>query len=127
MKELGFKGKTITLEQTLLALRDRTSLALKTSLSHEEVKTFLKAVPNKLNGALKTAYVAAQDDLREIARDSYGKDSHRLTHDGVDDVGMDRIYREIRMDPQRIDRKLNKCYNAVQANSFEDVKALNNE
>ncbi|HEY9229194.1 MAG TPA: hypothetical protein VIP11_21260 [Gemmatimonadaceae bacterium] len=126
LKELGLKGKTLTLSDTLLALREKTRLQLGNPLTHGEVKAFLRAVPARLTGNLKDAFKDAEADLTAIVRDSFGKDVHRLSHDGVDDTGMDRIFRELRLDPQRIDRKLNKFVNGVRAKSFEEVKAINN-
>jgi hypothetical protein len=126
LKELGFKGKTVTLSDALLALRDRTKLPLANPITYEQTKVFLRNVPAKLNGKLKDAFDAAQRDLKDIARDSFARDTHRLRHDGVDDTGMDRIFRELRLDPQRIDRKLNKFQKAVLSRSFEEVKAINN-
>ena len=79
-----------------------------------------------MSGRLKDTFLAAQQDLKDIARESFAKDTHRLAHDGVDDTGMDRIFRELRLDPQRIDRKLNKFQQAVQSKSFAEVKAINN-
>ena len=126
LKELGFSGKTTTLEQVLDALQRKTAVPLAKTINYEDVKAFLRAVPAKLDGKLKAAFDAASGDLTDIVRDSYKKDTQRLTHDGVDDTGLDRIFREIRLDPQRVDRKINKFYQAVQAHSFEDVKAINN-
>ncbi len=126
LKELGLKGATVTLSDTLLALKQKTSLPLANPITYEQTKVFLRSVPAKLSGKLKDAFDAAQDDLKDIARDSFAKDAHRLAHDGVDDTGMDRIFRELRIEPQRIDRKLNKFAKAVLSKSFEEVKAINN-
>lgn len=126
LKELGLTGKTVTVSDTLLALKSKTSLPLANPVTYEETKTFLRSVPAKLSGKLKDAFDDAKDDLRDIARDTFSKDGHRLAHDGVDDTGMDRIFRELRIDPQRIDRKLNKFAKGVIAKSYEEVKAINN-
>ena len=94
--------------------------------TYEQTKVFLRSVPAKLGGKLKVAFEGASGDLKDIARDSFAKDTHRLAHDGVDDTGMDRIFRELRLDPQRIDSRLNKFRKAVPAKSFAEVKAINN-
>jgi hypothetical protein len=126
LEELGLSRRTVTVSDTLLALKQKTSLPLANPVTYEQVKVFLRSVPAKLDGKLKEAFNAAKDDLRDIARDSFAKDTHRLAHDGVDDTGMDRIFRELRLDPQRIDRKLNKFVKALRAKTFEEVQSINN-
>jgi hypothetical protein len=44
----------------------------------------------------------------------------------VDHSGLDRVFREVRLAPERIDPRLNKFFYAVQAADFDTVSAINN-
>ena len=68
---------------------------------------------------------AARADMEGIIRD-LEKDDHRMPSNGESHLGLDRIYREMRLAPQRIDRKLNKFHRAVQAADFNSLKVINN-
>jgi hypothetical protein len=69
--------------------------------------------------------MAARGDLEGIIRD-LESDDHRMPSTGGNHLGMERIYREMRLAPERINGKLNKFYRAVQAPDFSTVKLYNN-
>ena len=69
----------------------------------------------------------AKSDMYKIIRD-LEMDDRRIPI-GEDDeyhLGVDRIFREIRIAPERIDRKLLKFYKAVNSTSFDTVSTINN-
>ena len=44
----------------------------------------------------------------------------------ADHIGVDRIFREVRISPERINRRLQKFFDAVQAHDLSGVKIINN-
>lgn len=133
LKALGFSGKTVTFSQVIAEFQRRFPLV---SIPNGSGATALRGYLDKLYvmasanaiviaSALYQPLMDAKSDLYEIVHD-LAKDDHRIPADGVDHWGLERFYREVRLAPERIDRKLQKFYDGVQQSSFNAVQVVNN-
>jgi hypothetical protein len=133
LKELGFSGKMVTFEMVIRALRKKLptvhippgegAAALREYL--KKLYTMINANHLVLRSTIYTPLMNARADLEGIIND-LELDDRRMPADGVDHMGVDRIFREMRIAPERIDRRLNKFYKAVQQTSFQGVSLVNN-
>ena len=133
LKALGFSGKTVTFAQVIGKLRQLLpgvqipagdgAAALRGYLARVYVMAEANHVVRR--STIYGPLMAARSDMEGIIRD-LEKDDHRMPSDGVSHLGLDRIYREMRLAPARIDRKLNKFHRAVQAPDFNTVSLINN-
>lgn len=134
LKELGFSGKTVNFAQVIAELRRRFpavqippgdgAAALRGYLQ----KLYVMINANEMVGRRFTLYhplMNARADMEGIIRDLEA-DDRRMPADGVDHLGLDRVFREVRLAPERIDRRLQKFFDAVRSSNFETVKAINN-
>ena len=70
------------------------------------------------------AMTPGTEDIMGIISDLVA-DERRLGPGGLDNFGVNRIFREIRMTPEEIDGKLTRFVNALKAPNFEVVKQIN--
>ena len=133
LKALGFSGKMVTFEQVIRKLRQTfPTVHIPPGDGAAALREYLKKLYVMINAnhlVLRSIYyqplMDARADMEGIIRD-LEQDDRRMPTDGVDHMGVDRIFREVRIAPERIDRKLQKFYDAVQQSSFAGVSLVNN-
>jgi hypothetical protein len=133
LKSLGLSGKTVTFSQVLEKLRQLIpTVAIPAGNGAGALRGYFDRLylvartnPFVMRSTIYEPLLGARADLEGIIRD-LEKDDHRIPTGGVSHMGLDRVYREIRLAPVRIDRKLNKFHRAVQAPDSATVTLINN-
>ena len=118
LKSLGLSGNTVTLAQVIGALTNKFShLQLPDkSDTGQALKEYILQLCNSTQ--VKTSPIghpllSAQGDLLSLI-DDVVRDEKRFPRDGIDFWGFDRIFHEVRLTSERIDRKLAKFMQGVQ-------------
>lgn len=132
LKALGFSGKTVTFAQVIARLRQLFPLvqippgngaaALRGYM--ERIYRMASANHVVLASTVYMPLMAARGDIEGIIRD-LEQDDLRMPTNGENHLGMDRVYREIRVAPDRIDREINKFRSAVQAANLDAIQVIN--
>ena len=120
IKTLGFKGKTVTFHQVIQKLHtviptvtiqpnDNAEAALRDYLK----RLYAMANDNSIvrGSTVFAPLMAARSDMDEVVT-AIVRDDQRM--DGVDNVGLDRVFREVRVTPTAIDGELRKFLKTVQ-------------
>lgn len=129
LKSLGFSGTTTTFMEVIGELHKRfPGVPFRSIDGSAALDDFLRSLMNDrkfTQSEVGAAFLGAKNDIDQIVRD-LKSDEHRMRNNNDSPYGIDRVFEEIRLDPERIDRKLQKFIRAVQAASFEEVQRINN-
>ena len=130
---LGMSGKMVTFAQVIAALRQKfPTVSIPPGGGEQALRGYFDNLyrfagmsnPLVLSREFLDILLDARKDIMGIISDLVA-DERRLGPGGLDNFGVNRIFREIRMTPEEIDGKLTRFVNALKAPNFEVVKQIN--
>ena len=132
LKAIGLKGKTTTFAQVIAKLRELLPTVSipqgngvnSLELYFDRIYVMINANTHVRNSTIYQPLMDAKADIYGIVEDLVA-DNLRMPSDGVTHMGMDRVFREVRVDPAIIDASINKFYHAVKAIDYADVVLRN--
>ena len=134
LKKLKLSGNVVSLAQVIGALQKKFPfIRIPDGGGEQALRGYVERI---INMAVAQSYavvsrnfyeilMAAKKDLFAII-DALAADERRLGPGGLDNFGIDRVFREVRMAPEPVDRSISKFFSALHANDFAGVSAINN-
>ena len=135
LKALGLSGKTVVFSQVIAAFRKKYPfIAIPTGGGKQALQTYVQRIlvmagttaQANVSSQLFQVLTAARPDLMAII-DELAADEHRVAPGGLDQFGIDRVFREVRMSPESVDIGISNFFYALQCPNFDIVCAINGD